>query len=492
MSKALNSRGTDVRAIAGVVLALALLLATAPAARAQEVIVLRYGEYARNVINTRIHRWTYVFDAARGDLVSISVEALDGDLDPYVILRDFDGNELATDDDGGGGLDALLQYPVYEGGRYIIEVTRFGGEDFPGTGNYELRLDGVSNGALGTSPPYPPLANGVALSNAINETQQAVWYSYPAWRGDLFDLTVTRQDGDFTPRVTVYVPGGEHPLLDMVSGESGQVFMHGLMLPMSGYYAIRVSTAPGSAAGARGTYDILVRTQTGEPPEQLDTAALVALPLGGTASGALDVAQNERYYTFEGEAGQFVRAAMAVTSGDLAPLLVLLGEKSETVAFDDTPSVAMIGQAQLPYTGRYVLVARRLAGSGEYTIATQVLDSDSVAMPAGAVSATLRWEGGADLDLIVRDPAGAQGERFTSANDGCANYAAEPVEHVYWPTDAPQGAYEVVVWHRDACTSPERAAPVAFELTVTVGSVQVASVRGTLEPGEQYRTLVTR
>jgi hypothetical protein len=94
----------------------------------------------------------------------------------------------------------------------------------------------------------------------------------------------------------------------------------------------------------------------------------------------------------------------------------------------------------------------------------------------GDVQVTLRWEGEADLDLAVVDPAGEKvwfgspqsgsgGILDVDANGNCEGVSS-PVENIYWPKgEAPPGEYSVLVTYFQAC---EHTGPVDYEVTITL------------------------
>src|SRR5262249_36330729 len=80
-----------------------------------------------------------VFDVpmAAGQIYTIALDSKD--LDAFIILQDATGKELASDDDGGGGLNALLTYaPPDNGPRKVWAAC------VKGTGNFHLRITAVS------------------------------------------------------------------------------------------------------------------------------------------------------------------------------------------------------------------------------------------------------------------------------------------------------------------------------------------------------------
>ncbi len=68
--------------------------------------------------------------------------------DPYLVLYDAQGNQVAADDDGGAGLNAYLNFASPTGGPYFVAVSSF---ENSGAGRYFLRVvDTDVPGHMGT------------------------------------------------------------------------------------------------------------------------------------------------------------------------------------------------------------------------------------------------------------------------------------------------------------------------------------------------------
>lgn len=84
------------------------------------------------------HNW--LFEGDEGDVVTISMVALDESLDAYLELFSPSGERLTTDDDSGGNSNAMLsEFELPETGTYRILARGFGGSS---AGEYELALTG--------------------------------------------------------------------------------------------------------------------------------------------------------------------------------------------------------------------------------------------------------------------------------------------------------------------------------------------------------------
>jgi hypothetical protein len=99
-----------------------------------EIQRLSYGGNAAATLDDLVPRLLYAFYGAQGDVITISLSAATGDLDPVVGLLDASQQLLASDDDGGGGRNALIErYTLPASGVYYIQAGRYEGADRPPT-----------------------------------------------------------------------------------------------------------------------------------------------------------------------------------------------------------------------------------------------------------------------------------------------------------------------------------------------------------------------
>lgn len=84
----------------------------------------------------------YRFDGRQGDVVTIRMSRMGGDIDPLIALADVTGRELVEDDDTGGGQNSLIQdFRLPADGTYLILATRYQRAEGTTTGDYELMLE---------------------------------------------------------------------------------------------------------------------------------------------------------------------------------------------------------------------------------------------------------------------------------------------------------------------------------------------------------------
>ncbi|MCB9451260.1 MAG: PPC domain-containing protein [Anaerolineaceae bacterium] len=78
----------------------------------------------------------FSFWGTEGDVITVSLNRGDGDLDPVVSILNEEQTPLTSDDDGGGGQNArIARYRIARTGLYYIRAARFSGE----VGNSDTR-----------------------------------------------------------------------------------------------------------------------------------------------------------------------------------------------------------------------------------------------------------------------------------------------------------------------------------------------------------------
>jgi len=81
----------------------------------------------------------YELRLGAGETAMIHVTG-EGDLDSQIMVYSADnrgGDPIASDDDGGGGVNPFIFFAPEEAGTYVVRVTSFGANE---TGNYRLRI----------------------------------------------------------------------------------------------------------------------------------------------------------------------------------------------------------------------------------------------------------------------------------------------------------------------------------------------------------------
>jgi hypothetical protein len=525
---------------------------------------------------------SYIFAGSVGDAVTLDAFTEAEDLTLMLLVFGPSGTIVAQDSDLTSPGETLIgDFSLPENGQYIVSILRGDGASGTGTGEYTLTLTGTltpppqvevaeapvtdeGTGAVG-EPAQPPAASetatlsnggilielswnaavnldvevrdpvggwvynsnpispsGGALSDDINADCDAATEDNPAER-------VAWSQGD--------VPAGSYEIIiyytDACEVGGPQQFTLGATVNGDDTQEIAGTLNPGQQylaavdVDGNATWTLF----NGGVNAGLDVSLLAnqiaaAIPLPDTVvTGEISRSTPAVAFTFQADSGDTVNITLDADSGNLDPLLILLGPGGNQIASnddrDDTTINSSITQ-QIAEGGAFTVVATRygetIGGTeGDFTLSVtrgaapvaaagtnddgtttdtvvvtatpQTSDVASVSdgavrpdgLPSGAVEIVLTGTTTADVQLLVRDPAGASiYDDFPSASSGgildqngnarCAGLAA-PVSYVYWPTSRlPRGNYEIEVWYQDNCADPN---PVTFDLLVNVQGQEI-------------------
>ncbi len=282
----------------------------------------------------------YTFSAETGDLVTIAMNAASVDLDPTLRLLDSQGREVAYDDDSGGDLNALIFFPVPEGGDYTVVAGRLSG-----SGSYELRLDLAPEPAL--------IAYGDQIESSLSSNVPVSLWAFEGQAGDFVSIAMEAVGAGLDPKLTLFGPQGEEVAYNDDSGNGLNSAIY-TMLTENGRYILL-----GAARSGSGDYIL-----------RFDQIAPTPVQYGGTVAGAISSSAPFGLWSFEGRAGDTVRIALIVTEGDLDPTLVLFGPSGEQLIYDDSGGDwnPLIDSFVLPEDGTYTILCHSYSGVGSFRL----------------------------------------------------------------------------------------------------------------------------
>lgn len=269
-----------------------------------------------------------------------------------------------------------------------------------------------------------------------------------------------------------------------------------------------------AVAGASGPYQD-TRFIPATLANALPTAPRIEITDGVPVRGIINAAAYYDLYSFTGIANQVVSIGMTRLSGNLDTLLLVLDPAGQVIAANDdivagnvTDSAINNPPLRLPADGTYTIVATRYGKdvggtAGEYDL---LLQGQSIALPqeiidlglpTGDIQVTLTWNTNADLQLLVRDPAGMSvydddleipsgGRMSAQGNLNCVASLTTPVSHIYWPSGLMRGgSYEVDVWYQNQCNDTR---PVNAVLYISVAGQQLAQIPISPQPNQHFVT----
>ena len=439
--------------------------------------ILDYGDIDYGVtLNANAPVRYFAVGGQQGDLVRVLVTT-GSDLLPAIRILNRNSEALSRESETQPG-EVLAYATLPETGWYLVEVTARGGE-----GTFNIFVNRLASAVLQV---------GEAITGTFTPEIPSVSYIINARIGDQISVTLfTELESEARPQLRLL----DLNLDEVEAPEPGQRFVTlRTEIPRSGPYILQASNlSPQSGGGftMRLTSD----------PADIERLNVTPVSYNKDYPASLSPESTLQYFRFSGKIGDLVTITMNRESGDLDSYLILMDSDLNELTANNDASIntrnARITQFRLPKDGDYYIAASRRdlargSTTGEYNLA---LTAGAISLESGAVTATLRWAGAADLNLFVRDPLGrtiswsdpsspSGGILQIDSNTGCQTPGAEPVEHVYWPDSSlVAGDYEVWVWYQNGCGREDT---VAFSLTVNVNGDSALSTNGELTPLQRF------
>jgi hypothetical protein len=255
-------------------------------------------------------RW-WQFEANRGNFISIAMDSVGHD--PYLRLFNASGEQVAFDDDGGVGRNALIHFPILEEGLYKIDAGWFG-SSIPGP--YTLTLTLID----------PQM---ITLGSEIEADPSQRWWQFEGRAEEIVEIGVEAFEPLETefmsyPSLRIYDAAGV--LIDWDDNWLGEPnALVQVLLPESGLYTIQANwdTEPTRYQLTLNSVEIV------EPVDSGIVNEAEMIQYGQTRQGSPE----QQRWQFEANPGDFITIAM--DSPDHDPYLRLFDANGVQVAFDD-------------------------------------------------------------------------------------------------------------------------------------------------------------
>jgi hypothetical protein len=364
-------------------------------AQQDNLIPLVYGQTVDGTIDTNQPSVFYQFQAAAGDVITVTMIVTSGDVDPFLVLNSADRMPLTTDDNSGGGVNARLTFVIPLDGTYIIQATHAGGIPPEGGGTFSLNLTTTVEGNIPSSEPVPaetpvPAAPGSDIPAVQGDSTRLVklqpgetvrdtldrqvalrFYWFDAEPGAQIMVT-PEQLADFQPLIVLY----NAAFVEQQRAAPGAGIRTNL--PDGGIYFLAVSLPDIENAG--GGYGF-VFDQSANPAT---SGNYIDIAYGESQSGNIDANIPAVTYRFSGSAGDAVTITMSRAGGDLNSYLYLLDGQGQLL-YEDNDSGGDNGDARISYTlpddGIYLILATRLGQAQGTTSGSYLLTLSSDATP---------------------------------------------------------------------------------------------------------------
>lgn len=357
-----------------------------------------YGEVATGTITEEDSQHAYSFEGQAGDVVEIKLEAVQSDLDPYLVLMAADGTRLGEHDDIDPGIirASVINATLPASGQYIIVATRFLEAEGYETGDYRLTLDRASGAEPSAVPAQPAgdhvLTLGVTVFGVLDDARYQEAWTFGGARGEVISLVMGRtidQPGGLDGYLTLQGPDGATLLEVDDAHESVMPAIEGFTLPADGTYTVTASRFGFANGFSTGEYTLILTKSGTSAAQGIVEGAAQWLPEGELPPGLRRIAYNDPvsgtlssshfddWYLFAGRAGDVITLRMTAVGGDLDPYLILTDAAGYELARNDddaeTSGDAVIGEYMLPVDGRYMIRATRYGfgngpSSGDYRL----------------------------------------------------------------------------------------------------------------------------
>ncbi len=360
--------------ILGIVLS--LLLAVRIHAQQGSPQPLGYGQTVSGELTTHRPEMLYIFAAQQGDVITVTMDAVDGNLDPLVILVDQTQQMvLAVDNDSGGDRNARLRFVIPASASYIIRATIVqGAADIKGTYKLTVLLGNPTPTPSATlsAPLIAPLRPGETTQGDLNESVRFHLYSLHALQGETITASLTVDNPTLQAGLYLYTVDFQ----ELARAELGEAI--NAQVPADGPYFLMVAR---KATGGEGIFKL----------QQGGAASGASLPIGRTIQGKITTESAVKTYSLQGTAGQQVVIRMRRLSGDLAAYLYVVAlDTGKTLAEAAGDNGIAELSTVLPADGAYAVVATRAGKQAGTTTGDFAL---VVAPPGGSAPMPPNFQG---------------------------------------------------------------------------------------------------
>ncbi|MEO8611145.1 MAG: PPC domain-containing protein [Chloroflexota bacterium] len=337
----------------------------------------------------------YTFDGVARQIANITLRRVSGTLDPVIQLFDVNGIEIASDDDTGGNLSALLRnIHLPADGTYSIVVS---GHGF--TGSYEVGLS-ISLQAVPITPTYiiqPPAtreieiltptmaaANGTDLEDHIPVVANigpggANRFIVHATAGEIITIGVSPAGSGLRPKIEVYDPDGAQVATATAANSEadGDALVSALVTSSTGGYQVFV-TGEDNSSGS-----FVVSYGTGVSRQDVRRGNIT---VDQTANGDIARRGLRDVWSLYLNTGDVISAAVSPSDAAFDPVLELTAPDGSLVSQDDNSGggrASLITSALAPVSGLYHLrvTAAGGFGSGSYAIVWHYINLAATVTP---------------------------------------------------------------------------------------------------------------
>jgi hypothetical protein len=218
---------------------------------------LRYGDSVSNTITDENPAVYYTFEGRRGDIISVQMLAISGNLDALVQVVNSASIVIAENDDALGLNAAINGLVIREDGTYVIIATRFGQGAGRSSGSFVLTLESAAQSGLGRRIDAAlPLAYGDSVEGELTADAFTQFYTFDGQPNDVITIRMDRASGNLDPLIALLDPQGNEIVSDDDSGEGQNSLISGFRLPAAGRYTLVATRFDRQAGTTTGRYTL--------------------------------------------------------------------------------------------------------------------------------------------------------------------------------------------------------------------------------------------
>lgn len=207
----------------------------------------------------------------------------------------------------------------------------------------------------------------------INDQRVGVYFAFEAQAGDKLEIAMQTTEGNLDPLVVLADANGRRIAAndDDIEADTRDAALRDVVVPRTGEYVVIATRYNGERGTSQGEYRLTFLRES-------ETSSVTTSPSGDEAPSTIaydetviwyvDDTSYETLVDFVGEEGDVVTIAMNARSGNLDPLLQLLGPDGEVLAENDDETAGGTRNAFIPgyrllSDGTYTIVATRYRGA---------------------------------------------------------------------------------------------------------------------------------
>jgi len=213
--------------------------------------LLDYGMTLDGTIDDEVFERYYRFDASRGDVITVTLTAQEGNLDPLLKLLDQNLEELSQNDNSSGKDARIAAFTIPDTGSYYLLATRFGGQTGKTTGTFAIDLNGRA-GVMGGQALE--IMYGATVTGMIDAQQSSEEYVFMGQEGDVIRITMQRASGDLDSLVTLYDSQRKQLIFSDDDGGEKDSLIDEFVLPRDDMYFLVASRYERDAGITSGAY----------------------------------------------------------------------------------------------------------------------------------------------------------------------------------------------------------------------------------------------